>query len=67
MHIQLTLHTHAHTHTLYPLQDSETLPMPVSPKPFLAQVYEEVIVAKVPAGTFKDADEFFNKLRYGKS
>ena len=41
--------------------------MPVSPKPFLAQVYEEVIVAKVPAGTFKDADEFFNKLRYGKS
>ena len=41
--------------------------MPVSPKPFLAQVYEEAIVAKVPAGTFKDADEFFNKLRYGKS
>ena len=38
-------------------------PMPVAPKAFLMQLYTEVIVNKVPTGTYKNGDDFFEKLR----
>ena len=38
--------------------------MPVHPRPFLTQIYEEVVVRKVPAGEFRDAEHFFKAVRY---
>ena len=38
--------------------------MPISPKPFLLQMYEEVVSPKVPVGSFKDGVHFADKLRF---
>lgn len=37
--------------------------MPISPKPYLLQMYEEVISPKLPDEYFKNGDEFISKLR----
>ena len=37
--------------------------MPISPKPFVLQLFDEVILPKLAHQYFKDGEEFYNKLR----
>ena len=41
--------------------------MPISPKPFVLQLFDEVILPKLAHQYFKDGEEFYNKLRYSNA